>query len=78
MTYVDAGGVHTWYDEHGAGDPLVLLHGGFSDASEFGANIPALIEKPGLCNEVILDFLTREPVPTFMAIRRLPPRPPSG
>lgn len=42
MTYVDAGGVHTWYDEHGAGDPLVLLHGGFSDASEFGANIPAL------------------------------------
>ena len=42
MTYVDAGGVHTWYDEHGAGDPLVLLHGGFADASEFGANIPAL------------------------------------
>jgi pimeloyl-ACP methyl ester carboxylesterase len=42
VTYADAGGVHTWYDEHGAGDPLVLLHGGFSDASEFGANIPAL------------------------------------
>jgi pimeloyl-ACP methyl ester carboxylesterase len=42
VTYVDAGGVHTWYDEHGAGQPLVLLHGGFADASEFGANIPAL------------------------------------
>ena len=42
MTYVDAGGVHTWYEEHGAGDPLVLMHGGFTDASEFGANTPAL------------------------------------
>lgn len=42
MSYVDAGGVHTWYDEHGAGFPLVLLHGGFSDASQFGPNIPAL------------------------------------
>jgi len=44
-SYVDAGGVHTWYDEHGTGRPLVLLHGGFSDASEFGANIPALAER---------------------------------
>lgn len=42
MSYVDAGGVHTWYAEHGAGYPLVLLHGGFADASEFGPNIPAL------------------------------------
>jgi pimeloyl-ACP methyl ester carboxylesterase len=42
VSYVDAGGVHTWYAEHGAGDPLVLLHGGFADASEFGANLPDL------------------------------------
>jgi pimeloyl-ACP methyl ester carboxylesterase len=42
MTYLDASGVHTWYDEHGTGSPLILMHGGFSDASEFGANIPAL------------------------------------
>jgi pimeloyl-ACP methyl ester carboxylesterase len=42
VTYVDAGGVHTWYAEHGTGYPLVLLHGGFSDASEFGPSIPAL------------------------------------
>jgi pimeloyl-ACP methyl ester carboxylesterase len=41
MTYIEAGGVRTWYAEHGAGQPLVLLHGGLSDASEFGANIPA-------------------------------------
>ena len=36
MSYADAGGVHTWYDEHGDGFPLVLLHGGFSNASQFG------------------------------------------
>ncbi len=42
MTYVEAGGVRTWYAEYGAGDPLLLLHGGFSDASEFGATTPAL------------------------------------
>jgi hypothetical protein len=45
VSYVDAGGVHTWYDDYGTGRALVLLHGGFSDASEFGANIPALAER---------------------------------
>ena len=45
MSYADAGGVHTWYAEHGTGDPLLLLHGAFTDASEFGANIPALAER---------------------------------
>jgi pimeloyl-ACP methyl ester carboxylesterase len=45
MSHVDAGGVRTWYAEHGTGDPLVLLHGGLSDASEFGGTIPALAEQ---------------------------------
>ena len=44
MSYVDAGGVKTWYAEHGVGDPLVLLHGAFTDASEFGGTVPALAE----------------------------------
>jgi pimeloyl-ACP methyl ester carboxylesterase len=44
MSYVDVEGVQTWYEDHGIGDPLVLLHGGFSDASEFGGTIPALAE----------------------------------
>jgi hypothetical protein len=26
--YVQLGQVRTWYDEHGDGDPLVLMHGG--------------------------------------------------
>jgi pimeloyl-ACP methyl ester carboxylesterase len=31
---VDLGGTPTWYAEHGHGEALVYLHGGFSDASE--------------------------------------------
>ena len=31
---IDLGGVRTWYAEHGAGEPLVYLHGGISDAAE--------------------------------------------
>jgi pimeloyl-ACP methyl ester carboxylesterase len=44
MSYADVEGVQTWYEDHGIGDPLVLLHGGFSDASEFGGTAPALAE----------------------------------
>ena len=42
MSYVEAGGVNTWYAEYGTGRPLVLLHGAFADVSELGATIPAL------------------------------------
>jgi pimeloyl-ACP methyl ester carboxylesterase len=45
MTYVDAGGVHTWYTDQGEGQPLLLLHGALTDASEFGATVPALAER---------------------------------
>ena len=41
-TYVQLGAVKTWYDEHGQGDPLVLLHGGLVDARFFEPNLPAL------------------------------------
>jgi pimeloyl-ACP methyl ester carboxylesterase len=44
MTYVDAGGVHTWYSEAGTGEPLLLMHGALTDASEFGATAPALAQ----------------------------------
>ena len=42
--YVDAGGVHTWYEEHGAGEPLVLLHGGAVDSRFFEHNVGPLAE----------------------------------
>jgi pimeloyl-ACP methyl ester carboxylesterase len=28
VSYVDSHGVHTHYEEHGSGDPVLLLHGG--------------------------------------------------
>jgi pimeloyl-ACP methyl ester carboxylesterase len=34
-----------WYEERGAGEPLVLIHGGLSDARFFVHNIDALAER---------------------------------
>jgi pimeloyl-ACP methyl ester carboxylesterase len=42
--YVQLGPVRTWYDEHGEGDPLVLLHGGLVDARFFAPNLGPLSE----------------------------------
>jgi pimeloyl-ACP methyl ester carboxylesterase len=41
VTYFDINGVHTYYEEHGSGDPLLLLHGGLADADSFGQQTPA-------------------------------------
>lgn len=43
--YVQLGAVKTWYDEHGSGDPLVLMHGGLVDARSFEPNLGALAER---------------------------------
>jgi pimeloyl-ACP methyl ester carboxylesterase len=40
--YVELGGVHTWYDEHGEGEPLALLHPGGADARAWAPNLEAL------------------------------------
>jgi pimeloyl-ACP methyl ester carboxylesterase len=37
--YVRLGDLNTWYDQHGEGEPLVLLHPGGVDARAFGPNI---------------------------------------
>jgi pimeloyl-ACP methyl ester carboxylesterase len=34
--YVDANGVHTYYEELGSGDPMLLLHGGGVGGDSFG------------------------------------------
>jgi pimeloyl-ACP methyl ester carboxylesterase len=45
--YIELGGVRTWYDESGNGEPLVLLHPGGAgvDARAWGPNLPALAER---------------------------------
>src|SRR3954467_5412663 len=43
--YVQLGAVRTWYDEHGDGDPLVLMHGGLVDARFFEPNLGPLAER---------------------------------
>jgi pimeloyl-ACP methyl ester carboxylesterase len=43
--YVQLGDVRTWYDERGEGEPLLLAHGGSTDARFFDKNIDALAER---------------------------------
>jgi pimeloyl-ACP methyl ester carboxylesterase len=42
--YVDLDGVRSWYDERGAGNPLVLLHGGVIDSRLYEQNAAALAD----------------------------------
>jgi pimeloyl-ACP methyl ester carboxylesterase len=42
VSYVQVDGLRLWYEEHGAGRPLVLLHGGFGAVETFAAILPAL------------------------------------
>jgi pimeloyl-ACP methyl ester carboxylesterase len=37
--YVEIGELKTWYDEYGAGEPLVLLHGGLSTNETWAAQV---------------------------------------
>jgi hypothetical protein len=43
--YIELNGVRTWYEEHGDGEPLVLLHGGFSDSRDFAGNLDRLANR---------------------------------
>jgi pimeloyl-ACP methyl ester carboxylesterase len=42
MSYADVNGVSLYYEEHGSGKPLVLLHGGISAGAMFEAIMPQL------------------------------------
>jgi pimeloyl-ACP methyl ester carboxylesterase len=43
--YADVNGVHMYYETHGAGDPILLLHGGVGGASSWQAQVPDLAER---------------------------------
>ena len=40
--YASINGLRLYYEIHGAGEPLVLLHGGLGSTETFGPNLPAL------------------------------------
>lgn len=42
--YVDVGGLHMYYEIHGAGKPLVLLHGGFGNIHSWGPTLTAFAQ----------------------------------
>ena len=39
--YLDAGDVHTYYEVRGAGDTVILLHGGMCTAETFDGQAPS-------------------------------------
>jgi pimeloyl-ACP methyl ester carboxylesterase len=45
QSYAELSGGRAWYEEHGQGEPLLLLHGGAVDARFFEHNVSALGER---------------------------------
>ena len=43
--YAEVNGLHLYYETHGAGRPLILLHGGLGSGEMFGPVLPALSER---------------------------------
>jgi len=43
--YAPVNGLKLYYEIHGSGEPLILLHGGVVGIAMFGPNLPALAEK---------------------------------
>lgn len=43
--YASVNGINLYYEVHGTGEPLIMLHGGFGTFEMFAALSPALIEK---------------------------------
>ncbi|MER6593107.1 alpha/beta hydrolase [Micromonospora purpureochromogenes] len=45
MSYADVNGLHLWYETHGSGRPLVLLHGGYGAVEMFAPVLPVLARR---------------------------------
>lgn len=45
MSYADVNGVRLWYEIHGSGRPLVLLHGGYGAVEMFAPILPAFVAR---------------------------------
>jgi len=42
MSYADVNGICLYYEEHGSGQPLILLHGGYATGEMFAPILPVL------------------------------------
>jgi pimeloyl-ACP methyl ester carboxylesterase len=42
MSYADVNGISLYYEEHGSGQPLILLHGGYATSETSAAILPSL------------------------------------
>jgi len=42
--YAPVNGINLYYEIYGAGEPLILIHGGFGTTTMFGDNLPALAQ----------------------------------
>src|SRR4051812_30372794 len=68
MSYANVNGISLYYEEHGEGEPFVLLHGGFGAGELFAPILPALAER----RRVILVDLAghgRSPLPADRPLR---------
>ncbi|MEO8511213.1 MAG: alpha/beta hydrolase [Chloroflexota bacterium] len=43
--YADVNGLHVYYETHGSGRPMILLHGGLGSGAMFGPNVPRFAEQ---------------------------------
>jgi len=43
--YAEVNGINLYYETHGSGRPLILLHGGLGSGEMFGSILPALTER---------------------------------
>jgi pimeloyl-ACP methyl ester carboxylesterase len=43
--YAEVNGINLYYETHGAGKPMILLHGGLASGEMFGPILPTLAEK---------------------------------
>ena len=44
--YADVNGINLYYETHGAGRPMILLHGGLGSGEMFGPILPTLADAP--------------------------------
>jgi pimeloyl-ACP methyl ester carboxylesterase len=79
--YVEVNGLNLYFETHGAGRPLVLIHGGLGSGEMFGPTLAALAERhqvilpalQGQVNAAAAEFMTDTPM--YQLYQRVAPHP---